>query len=323
MSPAAMSPALDQLGRLLWLLAAAGRPEGVPMDEACRALGIDRPRLRRDVEMLTRREFYLPRGSTQTLQVWEDADDRLHVRGGPVLAGPLRLTPREALALALALRGTGEGGATLASLERRLAARAEAGDFDLELGLPLVLADLHPDPVGIRQTVVQAVRERRVCSFGYLKEGAEAPERRSLHTYVLSQAEGRWYAVGHDPEADGRRVFRVDRMLAARLEEERFEVPADFDPAEVHRGGQVFVRPDGNGTGLEAEVRYDASVAAWVREMWPHEVDGDGSVRVRHAVHDPGWLVRHVLGWGTEAELLSPARLRRLVGEAALRLAES
>jgi predicted DNA-binding transcriptional regulator YafY len=60
-------------------------------------------------------------------------------------------------------------------------------------------------------------------------------------------------------------------------------------------------------------VRYSPKIAAWIREKGACEDLEDGSVAVRFPVVDPGWVVRHVLQYGAEAEVLEPASVREMV----------
>jgi proteasome accessory factor B len=69
------------------------------------------------------------------------------------------------------------------------------------------------------------------------------------------------------------------------------------------------------GEEVEAVVRYSRSIARWISEREEVEENPDGSVVVRHRVADPRWIVRHVLSYGPEAEIVEPAEMRDLVRE--------
>ena len=69
------------------------------------------------------------------------------------------------------------------------------------------------------------------------------------------------------------------------------------------------------------EIRYLPRVATWIREQWRGESDPDGSYRVRHRVGNPDWVVRHVLQYGADAEVIGPPEMRRVVADAAKRMA--
>ena len=62
-------------------------------------------------------------------------------------------------------------------------------------------------------------------------------------------------------------------------------------------------------------VRYSAGIARWVAEREGRVVDVDGSLTLRLPVADNAWAVRHVLQYGSEAEILEPVELRRMLIE--------
>ena len=305
--------ALTQVERLLQLIPLAGRPGGVPYDELAAALGIDRRQLDRDLEALTERDFYLPGGAVNDLQVILD-EDRVHIWTTGQLRRPTRLSPGEAAALDLGLRilaaergDDGPSDAMRDLLER--IARAVPEDL-----VERVVADGDPGAAdAIRALLVDAARRRRRVAVRYLKPDADDAEDRTVEPYVVAFAEGRAYAIGRDPEADGVRNFRVDRILEATVCDESFTRPADFDPYVWVHDGRVYRA----AAATEVEVRYTGPAAPYLRERGEGETRDDGAVVVRHPVADPGWIVRHVLGYGPHAEVLGPESVRGMVAEAA------
>jgi predicted DNA-binding transcriptional regulator YafY len=314
-SPAAAATAEAQLLRLLWLIPAAARPGGVALEVAAERLGVPVSQLHKDVQALTDREFYLPAGAAEGLEI--TLTDRLEVHDKGMFHRPPRLTPRELVCVLLGLRLQGSAPPELLeALEGKLAFPAEAP---------------HPGPVAFPQledggrpgaalaTLRRGWADRRLCVFGYLKPGADAPEVRRLHCWALVHAEGRWYASGHDPDSGGLRNFRVDRMLEVELEGEEaaYEIPPDFDPATVLDGARLFQPPAREPAGpASVTVRYSPRVTPWVREEWRGTEDRDGGYRVQHPVGDPGWVIRHVLQYGPDAEVLEPLEMRDAVRSA-------
>lgn len=304
------------------------------MEDLARELGVEVKQVITDVQALAARCYYHPAGSGDDLQVVIEAE-RLSIWSKGEFTRPVRLTPTEALCVALSLRGGLEPGDSAArsgsparsapetqqnlreSLERQLAL---VGRGDLE-GV-VVAPDLAPDPIGIRAVVAEALRHCTPCRFSYLKSGAESPEVRQLEPWALVHAEGLWYAIGRDPEVDDVRVFRIDRMLGIELREGNYELPEQIDPTEYIDGAKLFFT-QGSMPLPHALVRYSPSIARWIRERWEGEDDEDGAYRVRHPLGEPGWIIGHVLQYGAEAELLEPVELRGLVREIARRIAES
>ena len=171
-------------------------------------------------------------------------------------------------------------------------------------------ADLRPDPAGIREILSLALEAREECQIQYLKPGDEAPEDRTVRPYTMVHGEGAWYFLAWCTVSEGVRTFRFDRVLNAEPTGERFAAPGDFDPGAHVQGGRVFQADK----KMEVKVRYSAKVARWIAEREALESSDDGSVTVTYQVADPHWIVRHVLSYGAEAEVLEPEVVRGWVG---------
>jgi predicted DNA-binding transcriptional regulator YafY len=323
----------DTLRRLLTLLPLASRAEGVELEEAARATGVDVNQVMADLDVLTARSYYLPAGSTDDMQIHVDGT-RIRVSGPNPFTRPLRLTRGELLALSVALRVAGvaseEAQRICAEIEGELAARGTVGPdvademahlsaSRLSVEMSRIEADFAPpasappaaapdldglvrDHDGVRDTFSTGVLARRTVTFAYLKPTASKHEVRTLEPYRLLHAEGEWYVVGRDPDKDGLRLFRLDRVLGAMLRDERFEMNAEFDVDEIVRDGQVALLAEGAEPG-EVPVRYTPRVAPWVAERWDGREDGDGGYVVRHRVYEERWLMRTVMRYGGEASV--------------------
>ena len=324
-----------QLGRILFILAAARGGEGVPVAELAARLGVSPETIRDDVAEVTGREFYHPAASVMEMTILLERG-RISVPVAGEFRRPMRLTPREAGALGLALRARAAEAAPpdrdellelAVALEKALTAppartHRKPGE-GVPAGRPSLARAIENDPgdgahPGVRLLLEDAISRRSPVRIRYLKPGDTAPTDRSIHPYALVTAEGEWYVLGFSPESEGVREFRLDRVLSAELAEGRFEVPASFDPADYTAGGLPY-RAEHDA---DVVVRYSARVAPWVLERWAGERRDDGSVLVRHRVADRRWLVRLVLGFGGAAVVVEPEEMRRAVREAAEGLAE-
>jgi proteasome accessory factor B/proteasome accessory factor C len=311
----------ERLARLFHVIAKASRPEGASLAELARELGVDSDSIVADLREIQERDLYHPSGSGADFQISIEPR-RVRVWTKHDLARPLKLTPLEALALWLGLEivrvsseyGTEQDASALRDrLRRHLAAQP-----DIERDAPIATPSLTEDPGDIRRSLEAAVAGCRVCRLRYLKATADRPEERSVRPYGLVHAEGEWYLLGHSEEAGVVRAFRLDRVLAVEVGEERFVRPPDFDPA------QALDVPSGRvldaSAHQEARVRYSARIARWIAERDAGDWLEDGSFAVRHEVADPEWLVRHVLQYAGEAEVVEPPALRALVASAARRI---
>jgi predicted DNA-binding transcriptional regulator YafY len=310
--------ALDRIQRILQLIPLAARDEGIGYDELADRLGIDRNDLERHLAELTDRTYYLDAGAVEDLQILLD-DDRVRIWTAGPLRRPVRLAPGEAAALDLGLRILAAEREEPELVERMRGLMERVAWTVPDDVLDRFAADGDPDSGdALRALIVDAARRRRRVRLLYLKPDAEAPEERSVDPYTVAYAEGRWYVVGHCPERDDVRVFRMDRVLEATPGDATFDPPADFDPADWITDGRVY----SPGQEIEVVVRYSGRVAPWLLERGEGEVQEDGGVVVRHRVSDIGWIVRHVLKYGRDARVVEPEVVRRAVVEAVGRVRE-
>lgn len=314
------------LQRLLVVLPEAARDEGARVRALAEALGVEPRRLLSDMKEVQARSYYLPSGLGSQLQITLTRDE-ISVWTTGEFQRPVRLLPREALALELALRvlarrTPGPDETDWEELRRRLVERIRTRatpDTSPAVALSGVEADGDP----IRRTVEEAVRSGRALRLLYRVPGRE-PSRREVGPVVLVHAEGRWYLLARELEGQGRpKAFRLDRTLEAESLEVSFRPDVeDREAAEgFFRHGRVL-DPDGahDHDAFEAVVEYSPRIARWIRERgWPGLEEGPGgAVLVRHEVRSAEWLVRHVLGYGAHARILSPPKAReRLVARVA------
>src|SRR5690625_8016945 len=98
-----MSTARVQLERILYLIPRAAREGGVRIEELAHDLDVPACQIARDIEELAERSYYLPAGASSDLQINCD-DEWVHIWSPSELQRPTKLTPLEALALALGFR---------------------------------------------------------------------------------------------------------------------------------------------------------------------------------------------------------------------------
>lgn len=322
----------ERLARLLYVLAAAGREGGASLSGLAAELEVPPQTIVEDLEEATARAYYHPAGSADDFRVFIE-HDRVRVWSGGEFLRPARLSPREAMTLAIGLRMLAADAdpprrveliRLAADLETRLAAlpaetegvagreEVSAAERPTEQAERIRLEDGESGEGGIRALLFAAARDRVTCRVRYLKPGAAEPEERTIDPYAIARADGHWYALSWCHTSRGVRAFRVDRVLWAAPTGESFEVPRDFDPASYLTGRHVYRA----GDEVTARIRYSARIARWLEERGEGEPQADGGVIATRRVADPRWIVRHVLQYGPDAELLEPVELRAAVLEA-------
>jgi proteasome accessory factor C len=285
--------ASDRLRRLLALIPWLADHPGSSIDEICSRFEIDPAQLRGDLDIVWM--VGLPPYTPDQLIDVVIEDDRVWLHLGDFFSSPLRLTSDQALALVAA-------GSTLVAtpgaekngpLDRGLAKLAESLGLRTADALDIHLGDAESATL---DQVRRAVADLRRIEIDYYSYGRDELTTRRIDPFRVIADQGQWYVSGWCHQADGERLFRIDRIRAVRATDENFEPPDtpraggyDFDPA----GSQVRIR-------LAPSVR-------WVVDQYPTvDVvdDPDGTTVVTLAVSATPWLERLLLRLGPEAELL-------------------
>jgi proteasome accessory factor C len=308
--------AAAQLERIFYILPRAAREGGATLEALSNSLGVGADVLLKDLTQVTHRAFYHPAGSEDLFL--EIEGDRVSLLTPGAFDRPVRLSMPEAVCLGLALRGRLAGrwgnptGAEMepATLRFLKCLETTLSTIPTEDVLARIeAADLRPDPAGIREILSLALEGREECRIQYLKLGDQAPEDRTVKPYAMVHGEGCWYLLAHCPLSGEVRTFRLDRVLDAQPTGERFPAPENFNPETHIQGGRVF-RADQE---MDVKVRYSPDVARWIAEKEAAEPSADGSLTVTYQVADPHWIVRHVLQYGPDTEVLEPEEVRKWV----------
>lgn len=233
-----------------------------------------------------------------SLRIWQQ-EDRVSISSQGPFRRPVRLSPEEMLAVQMAL-ALDPGGAGLAARLASLWSGEQTGAASaVHAEAPLAL-------------VRRAVREHVALEIDYAGETDREVRTRIIHPHQVAESGVRTYIVAWAADLGAWRHFRLDRIVAARMIDFHFEPRPDFAPMAQPRDA---FRP--HGSTERVTVRFRAEVAPWVTEFYTsHERQADGSVLVHFEASSADWLVRRVLEFGPDAEVLSPAKYRDAVVKA-------
>lgn len=262
-------------------------------------------------------------------------EGRVEIRFADHFRRPVRFTLPEALALKLAIESLPVGGdlsyreARRSLLEKigRILGReaAQAGGGSRREAERLIDGRLAASPgrgptqglppprrrnEEVLGTLLPAIEERRAVEIEYYSASSDALRTRTVHPFGLVEKSGEQYLVAHCCLTGETRSFRVDRIRRARSTDVFFEVPPGFSLERFERRQMDFARH----FDVTARVRFSRSVARYVREARKGEpmretAQGDLIVTMRAA--SVPWLLKEILGYGPEAEILSPPEVRR------------
>lgn len=165
----------------------------------------------------------------------------------------------------------------------------------------------------------RAVNESREVAFDYKKPQSTAVEARRVQPYHLANRESAWYLVGHDLDRGSLRTFALARMRSLSVGERKFERPADFSPAKFF--GKAFGAFVGTGD-YRVTIRFAPAAADQIRERFWHESQEtrdlpDGGLEFSVQLGGLDEILRWILGWAGDAEVIAPPELRDLVRQRA------
>lgn len=314
-APRAWEPAgaAAQLTRLLSITARFGNGQPHRTADIAAALGVNEKTIIADLVSL-RDRVVEPAGFVGSLQLYIEADT-VELRSTR-LERPMRLTDREFSALDLGLRllerDRGPDGLDVVQRATTLLQQLTSVQPAGAASSPAAFVDARHaaiDDERFREhtiTLRTALTERRAVQIGYRKSGDGQLSHRGVHPYAMLAISGMMYLVAWCEQAQGIRAFRTDRIQSAALLDGSFTVPADFRVEDHIQDGRLYVGP----TPESLVVCFRGQAARVIAEQSGGTCAPDGTLVQRYPLADRSWAQRHVLQFGTEAEVLAPASMR-------------
>src|SRR5271165_1608545 len=296
----------------------AGRP--VKMDDVRERLQLSDEELREDLGVLNVVNF--GGGSYVLYAEINEQEGEIEVDPEPYSDNfdrPARLLPVEAKALVAAIDLLGEHIPEGSLTSARTKIVAALGEDPMEQGLQV--APTAGDDSDVARLASKAIVQRRMIELDYYKENEDELSRRRVEPYALTNGREGWYLACFDPDRDGVRHFRLDRIKEARVAEEKFRPRPEVDPAAEVDG---WLRTGEVEASRSARVWVSPERARWAREARRVvEEWSDGAVVVELSFAGVDWLVREVLREAGDAAVLAPEDAREAVRAAVARLREA
>lgn len=262
---------------------------GATVEEVCRRFGYTRKELVGDLNTVF--VCGLPGyGPGDLMEAYID-DDEVIVEMADYFSRPLRLAPREALALLGAGLALVSAGLASPALERAVA-KLQAVLLPAADEL-LVDVDEPPAVAMLRD----AAAEGAVVRIEHASVATGALTVREVEPWAVFNALGRWYLWGFCRRAEAPRRFRIDRIRSVDTTGASFRPPSPVPEPETS------FRP---GEGAVTAVLELGPEARWVAEYYPVDVLGDdeGTMTVRFSAAAPQVAARLLVRLGTHARLL-------------------
>ncbi len=291
--------------------------QGLRAAELAAECGVDRRTIYRDLATL--HQMGVP--------IWEDRG-RYGLERSSYLS-TVRLNLNEAVAILFAARllshHSDENNPHIASALEKLAAGIP--EQTISNHLARVAEQVRSRPlrasyINAIETLTRAWADRQVVQLRYRATG-RAPTERIIEPYFLevSRSEPAAYVIGFDRLRNDLRTFKIERIEAAIVLNEHYQIPPEFDPYQHLDGAWGVI----NDESVLVRLRFSAEAAPRVREsVWHHSQQlhdcADGGCELQLTVGGTREIRSWVLGWGAEVEVIAPAELRAEIAAHAQRM---
>ena len=284
------------------------------MAEAC---GVSRRTIFRDLETL--KEAGVP------LQF--ESDSQRYIIPSSFFLPPTNFTAEESLAV-IALAGQlgsdsglpfyGPARQAALKLESSLPAALREELQTKQRAIQIEVGPINPLPGKdeFYQQLVDSIASKNVLrmKYGSLTEWETISIK--LRPYQLLFRRRSWYVIGRSSMHREVRTFNISRIVTLKTLQEKYTVPRTFS-LEKHLGNAWSMIPE-SGPDQEVVVRFQKQVAQNVAEVVWHktqqlEFQKDGSLEYRAEVSGLDEIAWWILGYGDQAEVLKPAKLRNIV----------
>jgi proteasome accessory factor B len=317
---------LSRIHRLLKLIGLLQAGPGYNVEALARACGVSRRTIFRDLEIL--RQSGVPLS-------FDDDQQRYRVPGTYYLP-PTNFTSEEALALIVLCHELGDRSGLPFFGPARTAA------LKLESSLPSRLREqlrsvadavrIRPQPSNplreqepIYEQLLEAISQRCSVRIRYQSFTEWEQIRTRLSPYRLLFSRRSWYVIGRSSLHRSTRTFNVGRILDIEPLEDHYEIPRGFSVERYLRNAWHLIPEPGRDQ--EVLIRFSKMVAQNVAEVTWHKTQRvalreDGTLDFWVTVSGLGEISWWLLGYGDQAEVIKPPKLRQMIAERAAQMVE-
>lgn len=300
------------LGRLMNLIPYLSRRQGERVEVICRELGIETRDLLADIRMISALS-YGNWGEGDLMDIYLD-HDRIQVHTGGLFEHRLRFTQPEMAALLSGwnhLKSIGMKdylpGMDSALRHLRDELTGGSGGDPEEIGKRVRYQLAVPADEELVPQVLRATEQHRALRIRYDSVNSNTHRERQVEPWHCICRNGVWYLIGRDTASGEQRTFRLDRISELEVLDRTIEVPADFRPDTDH----TIDRLRSPGPRMEVRIRLGGTLLEIAREdRWDDlEETPEGTV-LRMGETNGNWVIKMLLPWCDQCEILSPPELR-------------
>lgn len=296
-----MNPSLKQVTRMLAMVPYLQSNQGIPLVDLAREFKIKPSQAQRELEIMMLTGWGEFHGELIDFDMTALQDEgSVYIRDAEFMPRPLRVSRSEAAALMVALRTLRQSAAgdQAAVIDSALAKLAEAAGTDVEAPVDVLLPQVDPD---VQSAVAEALASHRQLHMVYANETRDEQSERVVDPHRAFTQDGHRYLSAWCHKAEADRLFRVDRIVAAAVLDER----ARTDNDQRTRLEDLFpLGADTPSVLVDIDARH-----AWLVDQYRMDVletAVDGTIRARFFGTDASWLRRVVMRAGGSLRVVEP-----------------
>jgi predicted DNA-binding transcriptional regulator YafY len=177
---------------------------------------------------------------------------------------------------------------------------------------------LHAADAAAFRDVLAALRLRRKALVRYKSLNSNRTTQRRIHPYHVFNHRGDWYVAAWDEPRKEVRIFALHRMRRVTVTTEPYEPPPGGFRFREYMADAFAIQTGGKPVAVT--IRFAPRQARWIRERKWHRSARvqealDGSLDLHLRIAETSEIRRWVLQFGSEAEVLRPASLRKAVAD--------
>ncbi|MCP2239404.1 helix-turn-helix transcriptional regulator [Thermoanaerobacterium thermosaccharolyticum] len=174
------------------------------------------------------------------------------------------------------------------------------------------------------ETINDAIIYKKSIKMRYYSFTSDTETEREVDPYLIYEKEGHYYLTGFCKLHNEIRDFRISRIKKIKLLDKSFEISPNFDKSKYYKYTWNILK---GSTKYRVQIRFVGNAARLVKEYEGYRADeivenNDGSILFIKVVSQLDEIKRWVLGFGCEAEVISPDVFKDMVNGEIIKMAK-
>lgn len=156
-----------------------------------------------------------------------------------------------------------------------------------------------------------AMSRGRAISISYFSINKNSVNLEKLDAYNLIFKEGLWYVIGYCHRKDSIEAFEVSRIKDFKITNEIYMRPYDFSLKDYLKNNLTLFK----GEKIKITIKFNEEVSSFIKDGKWHVSEElehlkDGSVLFTMHLDETDEIIKWIMGFGKNAEIIEPQELR-------------